>query len=69
MVVGEQGLLLVRYVGPHNGVIKGSCTGHKYVVRKTDREPQYVDMRDIPGLMKMRDGDNQLMFVKGGNHG
>ena len=57
--------MLIRYVGPYNGTVKGTGTGHKYAMKKAKREPFYADVRDIPGLMQMRDGDDQLMFEKG----
>jgi len=49
-------------VGPYNGTVKGKGTGHKYAMKKTNREPLYADVRDIPALMQMKDGDDKAMF-------
>jgi len=65
LVLGQYGMLLIRYVGPYNGTIKGPMTGHKYPVRKDDRRSKYADVRDVPGLMQMTDGDGNLLFRKG----
>jgi len=54
----------VYYVGPYNGKIKGPCTGYQYPVSVSNREWMYVDVRDVPGIMAMRDADGQLMFRK-----
>jgi len=64
VILGEEGLASVYYVGPYSGKIKGPCTGYQYPVSVSDREWMYVDVRDVPGIMAMRDADGQLMFRK-----
>ena len=64
MVLGEEGMALLQYVGAHRGIIAGPCTRHPYNA-VPGSEASYVDARDAEGLLKMRDEDGRTIFKEG----
>ena len=59
---GEDGLAMVRYVGPYTGSIKGPCTGHLYGVKGHVAMMFFADARDAEGLLKMQSSEGGSLF-------
>jgi len=53
VTLGQHGFLSVRYTGDLRGAFCGVVTGHRYRVHPAERQWQYVDVRDAPGLMSL----------------
>ena len=61
MILGQFGLFKVRYLGDVNGKWKGIVTGHLYEFSRDARE-RYVDRRDIPPILGLKDGEDHSLF-------
>jgi len=61
--VGENGLILIEYVGPNAGDMTwhGSITDQKYLLGGVHRKG-YVDKRDLPGLLEATDKRGRAVF-------
>jgi len=62
MALGEKGLTLIVYVGTATRVQRGVTTCHDY--RFLPGAMQYVDARDVTGLLDALTQDSEPAFVE-----
>jgi len=61
MILGQFGLFKVRYLGDVNGHWRGPQTNHMYEFTR-DEPVRYVDRRDIPPILGLKDGEGHPLF-------
>jgi hypothetical protein len=61
MIFGLEGLVKLLYQAVTPGVYVGKCTGVRYEVMP-EKPGKWVDKRDAPGLLALRDKDGQALW-------